>query len=222
MIKRFLDIILSTISILILSPLLIPVMVILKLTGERYIFYKQERIGQNENPFNLLKFATMFKDSPNMEGGNITAKSDPRILPFGKFLRKYKINELPQIINVFFGDMSVVGRRPTVREHYDFYTQDVKNVISKYKPGLSGIASILFRNEEQYFFSIEPAANKIFYEEEIAPFKGTLELWYCKNQSVIVDILLIIITISSVSVPSSKLHNYLFRNLPKHPIFNSS
>jgi len=162
----------------------------------------------------------MFKDSPNMEGGNITAKSDPRILPFGKILRKYKINELPQIINVFFGDMSVVGRRPTVREHYDFYTQDVKNVISKYKPGLSGIASILFRNEEQYFFSKEPAANKIFYEEEIAPFKGTLELWYCKNQSVIVDILLIIITIFSVFVPSSKLHNIFFRNLPKHPLFN--
>ena len=195
-------------------------MVILKLTGEGYIFYKQERIGQNDIPFNLLKFATMFKYSPNMEGGNITAKSDPRILPFGKFLRKYKINELPQIINVFFGDMSVVGRRPTVREHYDFYTQDIKNVISKYKPGLSGIASIVFRNEEQYFFSKDPVANKIFYEEEIAPYKGTLELWYCKNQSVIVDILLIIITISSVTVPSSKLHNYLFRNLPKHPLFN--
>ena len=220
MIKRFTDIILSTTAILILSPLLIPIMVILKLTGEGYILYKQERIGQNDIPFNLLKFATMFKDSPNMEGGNITAKSDPRILPFGKFLRKYKINELPQIINVFFGDMSVVGRRPTVREHYEFYSQDVKNVISKYKPGLSGIASIVFRNEEQYFVSKDPSANKKFYEEEIAPYKGTLELWYCKNQSVIVDILLIIITILSVFVPSSKLHNYLFRNLPKHPLFN--
>ena len=222
MIKRFIDIILSTTAILILSPLLIPIMVILKLTGEGYIFYKQERIGQNGTPFNLLKFATMFKDSPNMTGGNITAKNDPRILPYGKFLRKYKINELPQIINVWLGNMSIVGRRPTVREHYDFYTQDVKNVISKYKPGLSGIASIVFRNEEQYFFNKDPAANKKFYEEEIAPYKGTLELWYCKNQSVIVDILLIIITIPSVFVPSSKLHNYLFRNLPKHPIFNPS
>ncbi|SVC02579.1 uncharacterized protein METZ01_LOCUS255433 [marine metagenome] len=218
--KRFLDIILSTTAILILSPFLIPIILILKFTGERYIFYKQERIGQNDTPFNLLKFATMFKDSPNMEGGNITAKSDPRILPFGKFLRKYKINELPQIINVFFGDMSVVGRRPTVREHYDFYTQDIKNVISEYKPGLSGIASIVFRNEEQYFFSKDPAANKNFYEEEIAPYKGTLELWYCTNQSIIVDILLIIATISAVFVQSSKLHNYFFRDLPKHPLFN--
>ena len=98
--KRISDIILSTLAILILSPLLIPVVIILKITGERYIFYKQERIGQNSKPFNLLKFATMFKDSPNMVGGNITSKNDPRIFPFGKFLRKYKINELPQIINV--------------------------------------------------------------------------------------------------------------------------
>jgi len=220
MIKRFIDILLSSTSIFILFPLLIPIMVILKVTGEGYIFYKQERIGKNGAPFNLLKFATMFKDSPNMRGGNITAKSDPRILPFGKFLRKYKINELPQIINVFFGDMSVIGRRPTVREHYEYFSQDVIDVISKYKPGLSGIASIVFRNEEQYFISKDPATNKKFYEEEIAPFKGTLELWYCNNQSVIVDILLIFITISSVFLPSSKLHNYLFRNLPKHPLFN--
>ena len=220
MIKRIIDIILSTTAIFILSPFLIPIMVILKLTGEGYIFYKQERIGQNNIPFNLLKFATMFKDSPNMKGGNITAKSDPRILHFGKFLRKYKINELPQIINVFFGDMSIVGRRPTVREHYDFYMQNVKNIISKYKPGLSGISSIVFRNEEQYFVSKDPNVNKKFYKEEIAPFKGKLELWYCNNQSSIVDILLIIATISTVFVKSSKLHNYFFRDLPKHRLFN--
>ena len=220
MVKRFIDIILSTTAILILSPLLIPIMVILKFTGEGYIFYKQERIGQNDIPFNLLKFATMFKDSPNMEGGNITAKSDPRILPFGKFLRKYKINELPQIINILFGDMSIVGRRPTVREHYNFYSQDVKNIISKYKPGLSGIASIVFRNEEQYFVNKDATENKKFYEEVIAPYNGELELCYCENQSIIIDILLIIVTISAVFVQSSKLHNYFFRDLPKHPLFN--
>ena len=109
MIKRFLDIILSSIAIIILSPLLVPVMIILKLTGEGHIFYHQKRIGKNGELFNLYKFATMFKDSPNMTGGNITAKDDPRILPFGKFLRKHKINELPQIINVLLGDMSLIG-----------------------------------------------------------------------------------------------------------------
>ena len=189
-------------------------------TGEGYIFYKQERVGQNGKPFNLLKFSTMFKDSPNMEGGNITAKSDTRIFHFGKFLRKYKINELPQIINVWLGDMSIIGRRPTVPEHFDFYEEEVKNIISKHKPGLSGISSIVFRNEEKYFINKDTEENKKFYKEKIAPYKGELELWYCKNQSIIVDILLIIATISTVFVQSSKLHNYFFRDLPKHPLFN--
>jgi lipopolysaccharide/colanic/teichoic acid biosynthesis glycosyltransferase len=96
--KRFIDIILALFSLLILSPLLIPVVVILKITGEGFVFYKQKRVGKNELIFNLLKFATMYKNSPNMKGGNITSKEDPRVLPFGKILRKYKINELPQII----------------------------------------------------------------------------------------------------------------------------
>ena len=206
MIKRFLDIILSTIAILILSPLLIPLIFILKLTGEGYIFYEQERIGENGKPFNLLKFATMYKDSPNMEGGSITAKNDTRILPFGKIIRKYKINELPQIINVWLGDMSIIGRRPTVVEHYDYYDDGVKNIISKNKPGLSGISSVVFRDEERYFIDKSTNENIKYHKEQIAPFKGELEIWYSNNQSVIVDMLLIIITISCLIYPSSNLH----------------
>ena len=220
MIKRFLDIVLSTIAIIILSPVLIPVVIILKLTGERYIFYKQERIGKNEEPFNLLKFATMFKDSPHMIGGNITTKDDPRILPFGKFLRKYKINELPQIINILLGDMSIIGRRPTVREHYDYFDDKTKNIISKNKPGLSGISSIIFRDEEKYFVNKEVSVNKKYYKEKIAPFKGELEIWYFNNQSVVIDILLIFITLLSVIKPSINIYNYLFPDLPRHIIFN--
>ena len=218
--KRLLDIILSSIAILLLSPLLLPIMIILKFTGEGFVFYKQQRVGKNGDLFGLLKFATMFKDSPNMKGGNITAKGDSRILPFGKFLRKYKINELPQIINVFIGDMSIIGRRPTVREHFDFYDEDVANIISRNKPGLSGVSSIVFRNEEQYFTGLSPAENKKIYRNKIAPFKGDLEIWYCQKQSVIVDFLLIIITILSVVKPSTNLHNYFFNDLPKHPLFN--
>ena len=220
--KRFLDITLSSIAILLLSPLLLPIMIILKFTGEGYIFYKQQRIGKNADFFGLLKFATMFKESPNMEGGNITRKDDPRILPFGKFFRKYKINELPQIINVLIGDMSIIGRRPTVREHFDFYDEEVKIIISKLKPGLSGVSSIVFRNEEQFFTGLSPEENKKIYRDQIAPFKGELEVWYCQNQTVLVDFLLIIITIVSVVKPSSNLHNYLFKNLPKHSLFNPS
>ena len=218
--KRVLDITLSFITIFILLPLLLPIMIVLKFTGEGFVFYEQQRVGKNSKPFGLLKFATMFKDSPNMKGGNITAKGDPRILPFGKFLRKYKINELPQIINVLIGDMSIIGRRPTVREHFEFYDEEVKTIISKLKPGLSGVSSIVFRNEEQFFTGLSPAENKKIYRDQIAPFKGELEVWYCQNQTVLIDFLLIIITIISVVKPSSNLHNYLFKNLPKHPLFN--
>ena len=220
MIKRFLDISISAIAILVLFPLLIPIMVILKLTGEGYIFFKQKRIGKDGFHFGLLKFATMCKDSPNIEGGNITAKNDTRILPFGKFLRRYKINELPQLINVWLGDMSIIGRRPTVTEHFDFYNEDIKNILSKCKPGLSGISSIVFRDEEAYFNNKDTEANRKFYQEKIAPFKGELELWYCDNQSLMTDLLLIIATIFSVLFPSIKVYNYYFSDLPKHKLFN--
>ena len=142
------------------------------------------------------------------------------VTKIGLFLRKTKINELPQVINVLIGDMSIIGRRPTVKEHYDFYNPVVKNIISKLKPGLSGVTSIVFRNEEQYFTGSSPEENKEIYRGEIAHFKGKLEIWYCQNQTVLVDFLLIIITIISVVKPSSNLHNYLFKNLPKHPLFN--
>ena len=218
--KRFLDIIFSSTAIAVLTPLLLPVMVILRLTGEGYIFYKQKRIGQNGKPFNLLKFATMYKDSPNMIGGNITAKNDLRIFPFGELLRKFKINEIPQVLNVWLGDMSIIGRRPTVTEHFDFYDEDVKNIISKYKPGLSGISSIVFRDEEEYFDNKDTEVNRKFYQDKIAPYKGKLELWYCDNQTVMTDLLLIIVTIFSVLFPSIKMYNYFFPSLPKHKLFN--
>jgi len=220
MLKRLVDILLSSMALLILCPLFLIVMLLLLLTGEGKIFYRQNRVGQDENYFGLIKFATMYENSSNMEGGNITAKNDPRVLPVGKFLRRYKINELPQIINVIFGEMSIIGRRPTVREHYDFYDHDIKKIISKFKPGLSGISSIVFRDEEQYFVSNNVSDNLIFYRKEIAPYKGELEIWYCNHQSFIIDISLIIFTFVSILFPEVKLHNYFFQDLPRHSKFN--
>jgi len=222
MIKRTFDIILSFISILFLTPFLLPIIIILRFTGEGYVFYKQERIGLNGKPFYLIKFATMYKDSPNMKGGNITKINDTRILPFGSILRKYKINELPQIINVLLGDMSIIGRRPVVKEHYDFYDDFIKRKISHFKPGLSGVSSVVFRNEEIYFNGMSSDQNKEFYRNQIAPFKGQLETWYVNNQSFFVDILFIIITIFSIFYPSIKLHNKFFPDLPRHPVFNQN
>jgi len=105
---------------------------VLKLTGEHYIFYLQPRVGRGGRDFNVLKFATMLKDSPNLPGGLITAKNDPRLLPLGKFLRATKINELPQLINVLLGQMSIVGYRPFAKVHYNLYSDEVKAKIEKY------------------------------------------------------------------------------------------
>ena len=107
--ERFFDILFSALALLVLSPLLLPIVLILKLSGEGEIFFLQERIGKGGQVFKLFKFATMLKDSPNIGTGTVTMKGDPRVLPVGKFLRKTKINELPQLLNIFFGDTSVIG-----------------------------------------------------------------------------------------------------------------
>ena len=152
--KRTIDVILASIALITLSPILIPIVIGLRLTGEGYIWYKQERIGFNCNSFNILKFATMLKDSPNMAGGILTTKKDPRITPMGGFLRKSKINELPQLINILKGDMSIVGPRPVMQKSFDAYPTEIQRTIYNVKPGLTGIGSIIFRDEESLITEI--------------------------------------------------------------------
>lgn len=214
--KRFFDILLSGFAILVLSPLLIPVIIILKLTGEHYIFYSQERIGKNARPFGLLKFATMLKDSPNMGTGEITTKNDPRVLPFGAFLRKTKINELPQLFNILLGDMSIIGPRPVTAKHFSYYTPDVQERIGRMLPGLSGIGSAIFRDEES-IMSRSGMDYTECYKSMIAPYKGELELWYLKHKNLWVDFLIIFVTAWVVVFPSSQLPYKLFKDLPAKP-----
>ena len=107
---RFFDILFSGIALLLLSPLLVPIVITLRLTGEGEVFFLQERVGQAGEKFKLFKFATMLKNSPNIGTGTVTMRGDPRVLPIGRFLRKTKINELPQLLNIFFGDMLLVSR----------------------------------------------------------------------------------------------------------------
>ena len=148
--SRFLDIIFSLSALVLLSPLLIIIVVILKVTGEGEIFYVQKRAGRKGNSFGLSKFATMLKNSPNIGAGEITVQNDPRVLPFGRFLRKTKINELPQLWNILIGEMSVVGPRPMVLNTYAHYPESVRLKLDTIRPGLTGIGSIVFRNEESY------------------------------------------------------------------------
>ena len=212
---RFFDILFSGIAIVILLPFMLPVMVALKLTGEHDIFYCQERIGRGGKPFGVLKFATMLRNSPNMAGGVLTQKDDPRILPMGKFLRKTKINELPQLANIFIGQMSIIGPRPQAKAHYDLYSEEVKAAIDAVPPGLSGIGSVVFRDEEDMLNAVSDRAQ--FYADVVAPYKGALEVWFASHRTLAVYFKLIWLTVLAVLRPSSKAWRTAFKDLPPVP-----
>jgi lipopolysaccharide/colanic/teichoic acid biosynthesis glycosyltransferase len=216
-IKRFFDLLSSFIGLLVLSPLLVPIAISLKLTGEGYIWYFQERVGYKNRLFNIWKFATMLKNSPNMAGGLITLKRDPRLLPLGGFLRTSKINELPQLINILRGDMSVVGPRPVMQKSFDQYPKDVQKVIYNVKPGLTGIGSVIFRDEEELITQVRDNGGDTweFYKTKIYPFKGKLEQWYQENQSFSTDIKIILLTAWVIIKPKSNLTYDWFPDLPK-------
>jgi len=218
-IKRFFDFLVSLIALIILSPLLIPIMIGLKLTGEGHIFYLQERVGFKNKIFNIYKFATMLKDSPNMAGGIITTKKDPRITPMGGFLRKSKINELPQILNILLGDMSIVGPRPVMQKSFDQYPEDVKQVIYNVTPGLTGVGSIIFRDEEEIVTIAKEQGDDPWdiYRNEIYPYKGKVEQWYQKNQSFTLDFFIIFCTAWVILFPKSDLLYNTYKTIPQKP-----
>lgn len=213
LIKRFFDITFSFFCILLLLPVFVPVMIILFFTGENEVFYKQKRIGLNNEEFEIFKFVTMIKNSPNLGSGIYTAKNDSRILPFGKFLRKTKINELPQIFNIFFGDMSFVGPRPLIKKTFNLYDANSQNIIGRIPPGLTGIGSVFFRDEES-LLSKSKLDLEEFYSIHISPNKAKLECWYYENRSFTMDFKIIITTAWVVLFPKSKIHNSFFKDLP--------
>jgi len=214
-IKRIIDFTLALIALLILSPILIICMIVLLFTGEHEFFYFQERLGKKNKPFYIWKFATMLKNSPNIGTGTITTRNDPRVLPFGRFLRKTKLNELPQIFNVLLGSMSVVGARPIVFSTFDLYSDEVKAKIYYTSPGITGIGSIVFRDEEKILS--QGGDPKEIYKTKISPYKGELELWYQQNISFWVDIKIMILTFWVIIFPESELHYKWFKNLPAKP-----
>ncbi|AEF85240.1 sugar transferase [Treponema primitia ZAS-2] len=212
---RFFDILFSGIAIIILLPFMIPIVIGLKLTGEHYIFYEQIRVGRHSKDFRLLKFATMLKNSPNLPGGLYTNVNDPRMLPMGKFLRKTKINELPQLINIFLGQMSIVGYRPTVREHYNAYPEYAKQKLYYSKPGLTGMGSIIFRNEEEILQKFEDKKN--FHQNVIIPYKALLESWYIDKRNLVNYFKIIIITVIVVLKSTNDSWKKSFRDIPSPP-----
>ena len=216
-IKRIFDFMSSLVVLLLLTPLLLPIIVLLKITSEGEVFYFQERIGMFNKPFMIFKFATMMKNSSKMKGGYITVKNDPRLTFMGGFLRKSKINELPQLLNILLGHMSVVGPRPVMRVSFESYPENIQKVIYNSKPGLTGIGSIIFRDEEELITEVKNNGGDIwdFYKNVIYPFKGDLELWYQNNKSFVLDLKLIFMTAWVILFPNSRLYEKWFKDLPK-------
>jgi lipopolysaccharide/colanic/teichoic acid biosynthesis glycosyltransferase len=215
MLQRTADVLLSGIALVVLAPLLLPVALLLRFTGEGEVFFLQERVGEGGKLFRLYKFATMLKDSPNMGTGTVTLKEDPRVLPIGKFLRKSKINELPQLLNIFRGDMSFVGPRPQTPRCFMAFPSDMQMVITQVKPGLSGIGPIVFRGEENILAS--NAGSIEFYDKVIAPYKGAVEAWYVSHQGYATYIKVILVTVWVVLSPSSSIVWRAFSGLPEPP-----
>jgi len=212
LIKRFFDIVFSLAGLVLLSPLLIPVIIILKLTGEHEVFYFQKRIGYKNREFAIWKFATMLKNSPSMGTGEITLRNDPRVTKVGKFLRITKINELPQLINVLKGDMSLVGARPLMKKSFDHYTDDVKQVVYNTPPGITGIGSVIFRDEEKM---ISDSKDIHIAYREIFGYKGELEKWYQQHFSFYTDFMILFLTGWHIFFSKSELVYKIFPSLPK-------
>jgi len=213
---RFFDILFSSLALLVLSPLFLVVMIILRFTGEGEVFFRQNRVGKDGTKFEVIKFATMLKDSPHIGTGTVTVKNDPRILPFGKILRRAKINELPQLINVLKGEMSIIGPRPQDQRCFDVFREEDRAEILKVRPGLSGIGAIYFRDEENLLHKAQGDMMR-FYDDVISPYKGRLEAWWVKNRSLNNYFLLIFLTVRVIVFPKSMLLVTLLKDLPPPP-----
>ena len=209
--KRITDLVIAFVALVLLSPILVPVILILLLTGEHEVFYLQPRVGYRNQLFYIWKFATMQKDSPNIGTGEITVRNDPRVTKFGRLLRITKINELPQIFNVIKGDMSIVGPRPLMPVSFQLYNPEVQNSIYNQKPGITGIGSLIFRDEEK-LLSESPDPRAMYLK--IYPFKGELELWYQRHASLFTDLKIIFLTAWSILFPQNKLAFKFFPSLP--------
>ena len=214
--QRLLDIFFSLMALILLSPLFLLTMLVLKFTGEGEIFFLQDRLGKNGKLFKLYKFATMLKNSPSMGSGTVTLKGDPRVLPFGKILRQTKINELPQLLNILIGDMSVVGPRPQAERCFNAFPINFQKIIIQVKPGLSGVGPIVFRAEEDILAG--HAGSVVFYDSVIAPYKGEIESWYVSNQGLFTYFSVIFLTVWVVLFPSSSAVWRVFKDLPPPPI----
>ncbi len=190
-IKRIFDLTLSVLGLLILLPVLMLTASLIKCSSPGPVLFKQERIGLNGQPFQIIKLRTMVVDAEK-SGRQITVYDDPRITKVGKYLRKFKIDELPQLYNIFKGEMSLVGPRPEVSKYVEMYSEQQLAVLSV-KPGITDYASIEFRNEDE-LLALSDNPEQV-YIEIIMPYKLKLGLKYIKDMSLITDLKILLFTL---------------------------
>ncbi|MBT9141514.1 MAG: Undecaprenyl phosphate N,N'-diacetylbacillosamine 1-phosphate transferase [Dehalococcoidia bacterium] len=193
MLKRIFDFIFALLGLILLSPFLIIISLLIKLDSKGTVFYRGERVGRFGKIFKIWKFRTMVENAEKI--GSIHASSnDPRITKIGKFLRRYKIDELPQLINIFKGEMSFVGPRPQVKYYVDLYNEEEKISLTV-RPGMTDYASIHYINQEDL---VDEKNVDKSYQERIEPEKNKLRVKYAKNNSFFIDIKIILQTILAI------------------------
>jgi lipopolysaccharide/colanic/teichoic acid biosynthesis glycosyltransferase len=197
--KRLIDIAASTAGIVFLSPLLLVAAALVRISSPGPVLFRQVRIGRGFRPFTILKFRTMVVDAPKL-GAAITCGDDPRITAIGRFLRKTKLDELPQLFNVLRGDMSLVGPRPEVPRYVEMFREDFAEILAV-RPGITDLASITYRNESEILGRArDPQAE---YVERILPDKIRLAKEYRRRSSVLFDLRLIVRTIAAIASPET-------------------
>lgn len=188
--KRLIDISLSIIGIILCSPLLLVIALLVKFGSPGPIFYRGIRTGRHNIPFRIFKFRSMVVNAENM-GGGTTALADPRITKTGRLIRRLKLDEIPQLFNVFFGDMSFVGPRPELPRYTDQYSEDEKRILNM-RPGITDLASIEFASLDEVVGAEN--ADEI-YETKVLKRKNQLRLFYVDNWSLLLDLKILIKTI---------------------------
>ena len=195
MIKRAFDMLIAFLGLLCIFPIFILIGLAIKLETNGPIFFRQERVGRLSKLFRIYKFRTMILNT-GIEGSKITVGKDPRITSVGFFLRQYKLDELPQLINVLLGDMSFVGPRPEVEEYVNYYTSSEKMLIFSIRPGITDLASIKFKDENTILAqSVNP---QLTYINEILPRKISFYCQYAKKNSLLGDIKILLLTFFEV------------------------
>lgn len=208
MLKRLFDIVASALGLLALGPLLLLIALVIKLDSRGPVLFLQERVGRGGKSFWIRKFRTMRVDAEK-HGGQLTVGRDPRVTRVGRFLRQWKLDELPQLINVLVGDMSVVGPRPEVPRYVALYDERQKRVL-EVRPGITDLASIEFRDENALLEGVQDPEG--FYLREVMPRKLELNLSYIDRHSLWLDIRIIAATLLRVAAPSSQPGALTHRN----------